>query len=566
MISENLIETYLISKYSSNVIKKNNCNKTNEIQIVSKYLKSNYTDINFIKFINKNEFINIKDLVSYIINNINTNSSRGKYHEFMDLIHYIYDVEIIKDLPNYINKDNIQPKRKEYLWCWWIMNKIKTDNFFKDNNLLLTPLYQCKINDNYEKYYDIYYDKLDIIIEIHENCNNHKNNPNDCLKESIIKLKSKIIIYFKISEYDKTNHKYLYDFWNDELRPLLLQGLLNNDENIRIKYCIYKFNKINQQNIININDSLKYYKIQYQENNIEKYKYDKIIKNKNEKLKYLEKYFKSDCDKSLISKIFNWKKLSINNDDYIINIQDIIEHTNYNTVNDLFNHIEENYDFKLKNKDPHITWSILVKIIIHDEDVNKSDKELIMDYLLNVEIIYNNIINEIQKYYEEKLRLTKNMEINTEKYLKNKIKEEYELEINNSKHENEIKKKENKELNKYLTKTNKTNKKILEIINKTNIKKKITKNENKIINEFEVNIKKYNELYSKYVITNITPQKIIGKSIITEIEDFPIIWTNFYDNINQFKYIDFEASCRNHNISKNNIKKFIPRERIYTIY
>ena len=56
----------------------------------------------------------------------------------MDMIHAMYNVNIKGELPNYSTldktiKNNIKPKRNEYLIYWWINNKINNDKFLDKN-------------------------------------------------------------------------------------------------------------------------------------------------------------------------------------------------------------------------------------------------------------------------------------------------------------------------------------------------------------------------------------------------------------------------------------------------
>ena len=116
-------------------------------------------------------------------------------------------------------REIIQPIRKEYLICWWILHMIKQDkvisNFLFDKksfDKIAYPTFQCDIES---KTFDISFDYLDIVIEIQENNVSHKNNPNDRLKESIVKFKTKRIKYFKLKDFEQRNHDYLDYFWND---------------------------------------------------------------------------------------------------------------------------------------------------------------------------------------------------------------------------------------------------------------------------------------------------------------------------------------------------------------
>ena len=219
--AEEKLEEYLISQYGDEIIKKsvNNPNK-DSYKSVSIDCFANITDNTFNDFIKDNNlsnYIQLDKLVYFLTSESNNSSknTRGKYHEYMNMIHAMYDVNIVGDLPNYYIldktiKDKIMPKRYEYLICWWIKYKIDNDDFLSkyllfNGDKLTTPTYQEPIVNTDERYYDVLFKKLDIIIEIQEDNNNHKNNMNDNIKEALAKTRLKRIIFFKLVDFKENN-------------------------------------------------------------------------------------------------------------------------------------------------------------------------------------------------------------------------------------------------------------------------------------------------------------------------------------------------------------------------
>ena len=152
------LQTYLKNKYGNKAIKlsSSNPNKNNQI-LVSKKCFSEITDSNFKTFIAEESallgnYIDIESLAKFLSTEANTRSTRGKYHELLDMILALYQIPIENDLPKFEVLDAktfemIYPNRVEYLICYWILHKISNDKFlskykfFDDNNLTIVNIY-----------------------------------------------------------------------------------------------------------------------------------------------------------------------------------------------------------------------------------------------------------------------------------------------------------------------------------------------------------------------------------------------------------------------------------------
>jgi len=225
---------YLKKIYGPHSIKlsSSNPNKNNQ-KLVSKDCFKSITDTKFRTFLNDidsyGNFIDVDSLIIFLNSEANTNSTRGKYHEMLDMVIALYQLPILNDLPNFDHLDRktyemIFPKRVEYLICWWIIHKISNDKFlskykFVDQKNVTMPLFQKIISNNDDRFYDVVFDNLNVVIEIQENSSSHNLNPNDLLKEALVKLRSKRIIYFKMTEFESDNYGYLKSFWLEDLHP-----------------------------------------------------------------------------------------------------------------------------------------------------------------------------------------------------------------------------------------------------------------------------------------------------------------------------------------------------------
>jgi anaerobic ribonucleoside-triphosphate reductase len=124
-------------------------------------------------------YIDIESLAKFLSTEANTKSTRGKYHELLDMILALYQIPIENDLPKFEVLDaktfeQIYPKRVEYLICYWILHKISEDKFlskykFFDDKNLTVPLFQKLISTKDDRFYDVVFENLNIVLEIQEN-------------------------------------------------------------------------------------------------------------------------------------------------------------------------------------------------------------------------------------------------------------------------------------------------------------------------------------------------------------------------------------------------------------
>jgi hypothetical protein len=561
------LENYIRTTYGNSVIKKssNNPNKDNQT-LVQKSCFGDITDNKFNDLLTKttvfNDYISLDTIATFLKTDANTSNTRGKYHELMNMINAMYKIDIINDMPNYDVleekvKSVIFPKRVEYLICWWILRKIANDKFigryrFLDGKKTTQPEFQKLISDDDDRFYDIVFELLDIIIEIQEDNSAHAYNPNDLLKEALVKVRCKRILYFKISEFNSKNYVYLDEFWNNDLKPVLIQGLLCTNKEIRQSYCIYKFKMNMYEDYTKKKNELnKLTKLinEITENNSSVNKLKKRKTTISNRLKFLEPFFKSNGDKSLIIQLFDWKEKALKlSNEYIIQISDINTLLDTYTPDELQTHIEENYDYQIINSEVFITWDILVKLLIMDKNIVIADKSRILEYLTSIQKIYEHIITQIEIHKDEKLKSTIEMHTLMENHIILKQKAKYQPEIDKLKDENLKNKKELGLLyKKTYTQNNKIKKLCESITNKATNRK-----EKELLSQIKSDIVELDKLYNQNIGEYISFQKIPNQSIIKEISEFPIIYT-----ANPKDYIttsDFEAICSTYNISKTNTK------------
>jgi len=592
---------YLTKKYGSDIIiKSENVSDKNTTIYINKDKMFDITYKTFfeIKSSYNENYITLDQLISFLVNNnnggANTSATCGKYHEFMQMVFELCNVTIKDDMPNYENidpqlKQIIIPSRDEYIICWWIINKISNDLFIK-NFLFINKknISWAIFQYNYDgKFYDVSFDYLGIIIEIQEDKIAHQNNPNDKLKETIIKFNGKRIKYFKLQEYRKKTFDYLDDFWNNTLKKSIIEALLYKEYDARKLFCSNRFIEICNDEMQLINNEVR--KLYDQINLVDqdkKIRKSKILRfnNLKEKSTRLKAYI-NRVDTSLINKLFEWKNESEKmNNQYIINVEDICVFFNYDStsINKLINIIYTNgILFIINNDEYYISWKSLVELL-KLKDI--FDDQLIIKqldhYLLNIERIYEEIIINIKIHTTEIINNNADYNESYIKYIKHKIEDPLIKQINKLSSENlnfqyEIKMvcSQIKKLTKLSIKQNtlcetltidiKQQQESKQTQKQTQKQKQESKQTQKQTQKQIQQVKDLRDireslfLLKKYHNNNvgniITVQKIAGKSIIKEIPEFPIIYTGKIEH--KMLNNNFIGICRAYLISISNQKK-----------
>ena len=560
--------------------------------IIHEYSSKNWT----------NNYVKVTDFIKFIIDKINTANTKGIYHDYMDIIHSYYSIPIKMGLPDYKNSsDNninsdIKPVRDEYLFAWWIINKIKSDKFLSNYiDTLLKPTFQEKISKIDNKYYDIGFVSINILIEINESTNNHTESLNDVLKYSLAKNRGKLITYLQISEWKKDSYDYLKIFWN-KLKDILINALLtvnNVDSGIKIRkeYLTYRYYEIKKEEIEQINYNVnKFHNYLSNSSNkinirdIEKYK--SIFKSQE-----LYEQFISFNDNILPSKLVerlitfsDWYKLDDDSHNFVIPVETVCDYFKINKKKKI-NFIEscwyENYCGYNINKNitstsdndllnMNFSWSGIVKIFLNKdtykpiqyleiEDDYAASSSIILDQLLFTEKIYEEILGRTRKHFETIIIKDKEeaelFENSIKKYYEENTKRQIEKigkEINELKERDSLRKKK-------INETCRINSTLISYLRKLKIQSKLN---SRIISQIDKVLDKNKELceLNNYKKGSFTIRKEQNKSLIKELDNFPIYYSGSDEH--KIKVTEFLAICKTNNINDttitNLLKEFAP--------
>lgn len=240
IFSENL-KNHIVDQYDESIIKKSSRHPNGKKQIM--FYKSYFDDITeqtFRKLLDEtgigfyDDVISLDKLVNFLNDGkANNNNTKGRYQELIPFVIALYKLNIVDGLPDFsvLNKNiqsKIEPQRREYIICWWLMNQICTDDFIKSNDEcknLCKLTYQYNIED---RYYDAYIEHLKILFEFHETGSAHLYNQNDELKRCLAVVNMNTIIYIIESEYEKDPIAYLKKLWNNDIKPSIYKELMKS--------------------------------------------------------------------------------------------------------------------------------------------------------------------------------------------------------------------------------------------------------------------------------------------------------------------------------------------------
>jgi hypothetical protein len=385
---------------------------------------------------------------------------------------------------------------------------------------IVYPLFQKLLNDVEHRYYDIVFDKLDIIIEIQENNSQHMDNHNDILKEALVKIKNKRILYFKVKDYQDFNYSYLNKFWS-MLKETIIESLLANYENVRPIYCDYVF-------VEEIKELYKKTKM---------YVYECILANP---------------DNSFLLKLFDWREDALkNNNIYNIPLDSIISKLVSCDQDEIIEILDNKFVYnKDEDGDIYIDWKTLFRLLMIDlNEIDVDYKEQILLYLNSVEDIYQKICNKITKHYKECMKTTDEMYKMYETHIITKLTDKYENDLQKYKSKVKIYEEQIKLMANKLIQGRKYEEKLLPLL--------MTEKKTEVVcaNIYE-NLRELNKLYECMTLKNhtfITFRNINNKPIIKELDNFPIIYSDKIENT--VDYETFIAVCKLYNITDTAIKE-----------
>lgn len=485
-------------------------------------------------------YVKVDDFIDYITNFANTKNTKGKYHEYMDYVHAYYDICTRNDIPEYNTirdkklKEKIEPKRIEFFIAWWICNMTKKDPFlgkYSQSN----PVFQHEIGSNDDRFYDIVFEDLDIIIEVQEDSSNHHNNTNDILKNALAKVRNKRIIYFKLTEYKTYNYQYLDRFWSD-LQDMLYQGILSISEEIRKDYVFYAFKQ-------NCKNELTMIKKELRNETLHNYE----IEGRTFRKRVLTSIIGKSDDKEIIDELFDLKANMKTCSDHVItvdNIAKIFRAVDKKNISKITKEIYQSGQYQVINQELRINWNALIKFIQRTDICDTLIKDIMLDYCTSVEDIYESITQKILTHYRAKVQFSFEHQKLVEEHIEAKIKAHYEPQIQSLKQDIEILEtcemvniRKLRDFNKFCNKT-------YDIMKD----KATNKKEKGLLEKMSTLLEQQNILYQNTKYIPVTFKRDHNKSIFEELPDFPIVYSG-----HKLSTIDrglFETICKEYDVPK----------------
>jgi len=505
---------------------------TNSASIKKIDLINHFNDHQLEKYLKTyKSYIKLSSFVEYMIYSNRSSNTKGLYHVYMPYIHEYYNISVdILGFPEYSDSKLI-PSRIEYSILFGIQYFLNQNSYLKDK---IKFAYQYKLDD---KYFDAAIPDLKILLEIQEDKENHNDKESDNYKRLIAKFNEYYIVYFHESDLKK-NQMSLKNFVQNKLSKIIYGAIsyYKKEETLKLIRELY-IEKLredeNEVNSLKIND--KYKRIKVINESIEYFSSSSPVK------KIMEKYIQNE----ITSK-----------EKYFITLSDI-----YELYPDLVNNTTFKKEIKTniqytkisKNNVDYYPWSIISFVIIkYSDTVNDSIVYLKflteLDELYKILINYNNDylkeckinFNEVEEYFSKK-------ESNIIKYYKDEL------------HVKEAK------LELYKSSLDTINQKFklfsffrsLNNILLSPFKKQSKKSIENILTSLN-SVKETIELIPCN-LSEFTAQKILGKSIIKEYDDFPYV---YYPESNGVDYKQLYIELKSKLVSDSMIflivKEFCP--------
>lgn len=557
---ETRLKEYVIKRFGRDDAVKNSENTPDAksyYSIKKRYLLKDITDKVFHDYAEAkwtDDYIQMYDFVDFIINKGNTNSTRGKYQEYMDYVMAYYDVEIINYALDFDNVcetiiKHIIPKREEYMAVWSIINMIREDPFLKKykNDYLKTTYQQC-VNKGDNRFYDLLFEEIGVIIEVQEYSFAHTQNFNDVLEEALVIARNKRIYYFKMGDYKENQYMYLRTTL-EKIREMLIQAVLAKDESIRKDYVFDMFENDVKKDIDKNQQMIKYIKIQPYNKKEKKL----MIQGLNNRITYLNTLSADDKDNKIIQKIFQWKSIAEKSyDKYVITIDDIayiLSIKNVDKKEKLTHEIYNEGNFIIKHHKVYLDWKGMVEVVIKTDRCDNILKTIILSYLTRVEEYYEYIVQGVQKHYQACLLASSQMIDIVNDHMKEKLSDQYQNKIDTQQEEINILTEENANVVRKINIVNKRSNQLYK-----SLKSKVSnKKEKSLIKEWKTKMKELDEIYKKNKLKALTIQKKVNMSIFKELPDFPIIYNGF--EMGRIPTDIFDAICKEWDIPKSVVNR-----------
>ena len=469
--------------------------------------------------------------IDYMISTNRSDKTQGTYHQYMPYLHAHYNVAIdnfgfplYSELDSSI-KDKIKYSRSEYLFFFAIQHFIGQDSYFKNK---ITMKYQFELE---KKKFDALIPELKILIEFQEDAKNHDNSESDTHKRLIAKMNGYYIMYFQEEELKKSD-KNLRIYFENTFKKVLYGAIsyYKKEEIMPIVRKLYV-------------DKLRQDKIKIQ---------GIVINNKIERIKIIDQSIKSFEGNEAMEKLMKkYVKNTLENVTHFLTLNDI-----YNIYPDLMQ--DEDFQKEIdnlrytriqRNNEYYYEWSFL-NYVIAQYSSNKSDRANYIKFLTELDQVYK-LLLEYNNDYLNKCRISK------EEYDEYTIKNEstiityYKDKLEKSKKKQELYKASldaitNKfKISSFVYSINRI------ITNPFNgiFKKKIKEAIAVIKPDIEL-ISDILELIKTKPKKQYSCQKIIGKSIIKELDDFPYV---YYPDSDGIAYNEIYTLMKSLDINQDNI-------------
>jgi hypothetical protein len=483
----------------------------------------------------------LNEFIEYMIYANKSTNTKGLYHQYMPYMNAYYNISTNRSgFPDYSNLDDTISKkiissRIEYSILYGLLHFIKNDKFLK-NKIKLT--YQFKLDN---KYFDACIPELKILIEIQEDKDNHDNKASDNHKKLIAKFNEYNIIYFHESDLKKDEMS-LRNFFHNKFKKIVYGAMSYFKKELMIPI-------IRELYVEKLQEDLKEATSMLRKN--------KIIEN----IKLFE-------NNEIFNKLIE-KRFTNNQEKYFLTLDDIYSlYPDLEKNNDFKKDITENLLFNkiIKDNVYYFEWSMMNYVIVEYSDTKNDCANYLkflteLDGLYKTLLIYNNeYLEQCKINHQECNEYYSKLESDELIYYKHELKStEKRLIILEHANQTII---EKFKLNSFLTNL----KKILE----SPFKKSSKSSLNTILTSMKSVQESVKLIQESNITTEIKCQKIVGKSILENISEFPYVYNPESEGVSYKQlYADMKINLISDTDIYAIIKQFCPffnQEKTEIIY
>lgn len=454
--------------------------------------------------------ITLDEIVTFFRSTV-VHSTKSRAHEYVDYWIAVHGLPISDGFPIYHRMPEAMVPRPETTVTWAIDTALREAPLTRAFYDVIDVRFNVMLGPRDDRFYDIVLSGLGIVIEVQENSVNHRNCPNDLLKEKLAQSRGYRVLYFKIADYSARQTPYWVEF-KERMLAMVQQALLARFMAARENYLRLTLGRLLSEEKNRLKVELKMIPKTTATKEVRE-----GLKNRIESFSEVFDDLKNGKNETLIAKMFQARSGNVLKIEEIAtllakDIKDVRSETNL-LGSGHFRWIHEDNDFARI-----FSWSHLIEYCAMTRLCRSKEKEILYFYLSKVGDMYEDILAMIQEDNRDRLQSLAELQQEVQLHLEKKIETRHLAEKNKLERELAVA----EELNAIsLRKSDLIYKSAERVIRL--IQNKVTnRKERQLLETLEQEKASLEEIVVRNKPRTYTVQMELKKSIIKELPDFPI--------------------------------------------